>query len=235
MIWTSRPVLWPGRDEQVTASLATAASSLISFCRVIQPVIAAVQTDAELSRRFRDRLAAQGRGPQRGTEVIAEYLTAEQALGRVSPSADPQAAAVLLTGACHQIAFVDQLLGPGHAVSHPDAASLVNTLLAGLVPHPPRLGKDHPMVNIHLVRDTQLPPERIIGALTDFSGRRLELFPTLARQYFTVHETGDTHAEATEGSSFAGGIWERARYDWSEPGTVTLTVVESNAFAPGST
>ena len=136
MIWTSRPVLWPGRDEQVTASLATAASSLISFCRVIQSVIAAVQTDAELSRRFRDRLAAQGRGPQRGTEVIAEYLRAEQALGRVDPSADPQAAAVLLTGACHQIAFEDQLQGPGHAVSHPDAASLVTTLLAGLIPHP---------------------------------------------------------------------------------------------------
>ena len=128
----------PGRagTSTVTANLATAASSLISFYRAIQPVIAAVQTDAELSRRFRDRLAAQGRGPQRGTEVIAEYLTAEQALGRVSPSADPQAAAVLLTGACHQIAIVDQLLGPGHAVSHPDAASLVTTLLAGLIPHP---------------------------------------------------------------------------------------------------
>ena len=50
------------------------------------------------------------------------------------------------------------------------------------------------MVNIHLVRDTQLPPERIIGALTDFSGRRLELFPNLDRQYFTVHQTSYTHA-----------------------------------------
>jgi len=94
------------------------------------------QTDAELSRRFRGRLAAQGRGPQRGTKVVAGYLTAEQALGRVDPPADPQAAAVVPAGACHQIAFGDPLLAPGHAVSHPDAASLVNTLLAGLVPHP---------------------------------------------------------------------------------------------------
>ena len=70
------------------------------------------QTDAELSRRFRGRLAAQGRGPQRGTKVVAGYLTAEQALGRVDPPADPQAAAVLLTGACHQIAFEDQLRDP---------------------------------------------------------------------------------------------------------------------------
>jgi len=91
------------------------------------------------------------------------------------------------------------------------------------------------MVNIHLVRDTPLAPERVIGALTDFSDRRLELFANLDRQHFTVHQSGDTHAEVTEGSAFAGGIWERALYDWSEPGTVTLTVVESNAFAPGST
>ena len=74
----------PGRagTSTVTANLATAASSLISFYRAIQPVIAAVQTDAELSRRFRDRLAAQGRDPQRGSKAVAEYLTAERALGR---------------------------------------------------------------------------------------------------------------------------------------------------------
>ena len=84
LIWRSRPVLWRGRagTSTVTANLATAASSLISFYRVIQPVIAAVQTDAKLSRRFRDRLAAQGRDPQRGSKAVAEYLTAERALGR---------------------------------------------------------------------------------------------------------------------------------------------------------
>ena len=91
-----------------------------------------MQTDAELSRRFRDKLAAQNRGPQRGTEVVAEYLVAEQALGRVRPDADPHAAAVLLTGACHQIAFEEQLLGPGHPASHAAATALVDTLLAGL-------------------------------------------------------------------------------------------------------
>jgi hypothetical protein len=28
-------------------------------------------------------------------------------------------------------------------------------------------------------------------------------------------------------------VWERARYDWSAPGTVRITVLDSNAFAPG--
>jgi hypothetical protein len=58
------------------------------------------------------------------------------------------------------------------------------------------------MVNIHLVRDTRLPPERIIGALTDFSDRRLELFLNLGRQYFTVHETASTRHRRHE----AGGL-----------------------------
>ena len=120
----------------MTANLATAAGSLISFCRVIQPVIAAGQADAGRSRRFRGRPAAQGRGPQHGTRVAAGCLTAGQALGGVDPSAGPQAAAVLLAGACHHIAVEDQLPGPGHAVSRPDAASLVSTLPAGLVPYP---------------------------------------------------------------------------------------------------
>jgi len=136
MIWTSRPVLWPGRDEQVTASLATAASSLISFCRVIQSVIAAVQTDAELSRRFRGRLAAQGRGPQRGTKVAGEYLTAEQALGGVAPVRRSAGRCGLADRRLPPDRFRGPAPGPGHAVSRPDAASLVSTLRAGLVPHP---------------------------------------------------------------------------------------------------
>ena len=143
MIWTSRPVLWPGRDEQVTASLATAASSLISFCRVIQPVIAAVQTDAELSRRFRGRLAAQGRGPQRGTKVAGEYLTAEQALGGVAPVRRSAGRCGLADRpATRSLSRTSS--GTGHAVSRPDAASLVSTLRAGLVPHPSvRQGQSH--------------------------------------------------------------------------------------------
>lgn len=90
------------------------------------------------------------------------------------------------------------------------------------------------MVDIQVRRDTPLSPEQIIAALTDFSGRRLKIFANLDEKYFTVHQTGGTHAEVTEGSAYAGGVWERARYDRSTPGTVTLTVIESNTFAPSS-
>lgn len=47
------------------------------------------------------------------------------------------------------------------------------------------------------------------------------------------HELDEHHAEVTEGSTFAGGTWERARYDWSAPGVVSINVIESNAFRAG--
>lgn len=88
----------------------------------------------------------------------------------------------------------------------------------------------------HVVTDatTTASPERVIDALTDFSPRRLELWPNIDRKYFKVSALGEQSAEVTEGSAAFGGVWERARYDWSHPGTVRLDVQDSNAFRPGS-
>jgi hypothetical protein len=90
------------------------------------------------------------------------------------------------------------------------------------------------MATIHVSRTTPLAPACILSALTDFSDRRPQLWPNLDARYYVVHAQGDTWAEVTEGSSFAGGVWERVRYDWSEPGRVRLEVQDSNAFAVGS-
>ncbi|HTT71605.1 MAG TPA: SRPBCC family protein [Anaeromyxobacteraceae bacterium] len=79
--------------------------------------------------------------------------------------------------------------------------------------------------------DSPVPPDAILGALTDFSDRRLALWPNVDRRYYRVHDLGRTSAEVTEGSR---GVWERTRYDWSKPGTVRIEVVDSNAFRPGS-
>jgi hypothetical protein len=54
-------------------------------------------------------------------------------------------------------------------------------------------------------------PGRILAALTDFTDRRLDYWPSLDRRLYQVHATGDTWAEVTEGAAFAGGIWERGR------------------------
>jgi len=71
------------------------------------------------------------------------------------------------------------------------------------------------MAHVIADRDTTVSPERVIGALTDFSSKRADLWPNLDPGLF-------------------GGVWERAHYDWSQPGRVRIDVQDSNAFQPGS-
>jgi len=90
------------------------------------------------------------------------------------------------------------------------------------------------MAHVIADRDTTASPERVIGALTDFSSRRFDLWPNLDRKYFDLEQSGVTSAEVKEGSAAFGGVWERSHYDWSRPGTVRIDVRDSNAFEPGS-
>jgi len=90
------------------------------------------------------------------------------------------------------------------------------------------------MAHVVTDADTTANPEQVIDALTDFSARRLELWPNIDRKYFKVGTRSEQSAEVTEGSPVFGGVWERGRYDWSRPGTVRIEVQDSNAFRPGS-
>ncbi len=90
------------------------------------------------------------------------------------------------------------------------------------------------MAKIHYEADGSVSAERFIAALTDFSERRPEMWPNLDTKFFRVLERGETWAEVQEGTDVLGGVWARERYDWSEPGRVTLTLVESPDFRPGT-
>ena len=90
------------------------------------------------------------------------------------------------------------------------------------------------MAHVITDADTTASPERVIAALTDFSPHRLELWPNIDPSLYKVGERGERFADVTEGSHDFGGIWERGRYDWSQPGTVRIDVEDSNAFKPGS-
>jgi hypothetical protein len=50
-----------------------------------------------------------------------------------------------------------------------------------------------------------------------------------------VHDQGADFAEVTEGLRMLGVFWERSRYDWSEPGTIRQTIIDSNVIWPSST
>lgn len=89
------------------------------------------------------------------------------------------------------------------------------------------------MARIHIEADTDLPADTVLGAITDFTERRLRLWPNIDPRIYEVHEVGDDWADVKEGSSIAGGVWAHERYDWSAPGVVRATLEESNIFASG--
>ena len=91
------------------------------------------------------------------------------------------------------------------------------------------------MVMIKVAAETPLPPERVLEAAHDFSDRRADVWPNVRARRIEVHERGENYADVTEGTWVAGVFWERNRYDWSKPGSVTATVMDSNIFRLGST
>ena len=92
------------------------------------------------------------------------------------------------------------------------------------------------MPTVRVVDKTPVAAERVLEAARDFSERRAEMWPDVRVEHLQVHEIGETFADVTEGNPWPiGYVWERLRYDWSEPGSVKGVVTDSNIFKPGST
>lgn len=92
------------------------------------------------------------------------------------------------------------------------------------------------MPRVHVVQESSANAEQVLEAARDFTPRRAELWRDVHTEHMTIHHRGATTAEVTEGNQWPIGlVWERLRYDWSQPGALKGTVVESNLFKPGST
>ena len=78
---------------------------------------------------------------------------------------------------------------------------------------------------------TDVAPDLIHAALINFGPDRPRLWPGVKASAYEVYEVGDTSAEIREDSG--GMFWARVRYDWSTPGRVQWTVVDSGYSTPG--
>ena len=87
------------------------------------------------------------------------------------------------------------------------------------------------MSTVHFNQTTTATPEEFLAALTDFGPGRSKLFANSADNDLVVYSQGATEADVKEGS---GGIWERLRYDWSDPNHIVLTTTDSNAWGGAS-
>ena len=82
---------------------------------------------------------------------------------------------------------------------------------------------------------TSLTPDQVIAAAADFSDAREKLWSNCKNKYLQVHDRGADFAEVTEGFRLVTVFWERSRYDWSRPGTIRQTVIDSNVVEPHCT
>ncbi|MFI1989111.1 SRPBCC family protein [Actinoplanes sp. NPDC020271] len=87
------------------------------------------------------------------------------------------------------------------------------------------------MSTIHFTEISTATPEQLLAGITDFGPGRQELFANSSDAGLTVHATGPDWADVTEGG---GGVWERLRYDWSNPRRIVMTTTDSNLWGGAS-
>jgi AcrR family transcriptional regulator len=76
-------------------------TTLEEFLHQALPVIAAAQSDIALREVMAAYMTEHSLGPHRGVKALGDYLSSEQAAGRVRTGVDPHAAAMLFIGACY--------------------------------------------------------------------------------------------------------------------------------------
>ncbi|MCP2279497.1 TetR/AcrR family transcriptional regulator [Nocardia amikacinitolerans] len=95
----------PG-DATVEGNLAGIAGASTVFYQRALPLFGGLLAEHTRIAAHRENMSRHGAGPGHGIGRIAEYLRAEQDLGRVAADADVETVAALLDGACFHQAFL---------------------------------------------------------------------------------------------------------------------------------
>ncbi|MGX1271745.1 TetR/AcrR family transcriptional regulator [Streptomyces phaeoluteigriseus] len=120
----------PGRGT-LEENLTEIARQAALFYEQSFPIAASLYAEPQLKRRHDEAIRGMGEGAHVPIRALETYLRAEQAAGRVSPAADPFAAASLLMGACAQRAFAYDAAAERPPVDD-FAPRLARTILAGI-------------------------------------------------------------------------------------------------------
>jgi AcrR family transcriptional regulator len=107
------------------------------------PLMNSVFADSKVRERIREIADVKQMGPDKETENLAVYISAEQRLGRINCDIDSASAARLLLANCFMSATHDQFLGldPDRKEVKKDIRSAIQTLMRGLEPGSKRIQK----------------------------------------------------------------------------------------------
>jgi AcrR family transcriptional regulator len=122
----------------VSENLGKIIAAAIEFFEKVLPQGVALLADSALLARHRKRLRAKDMGPHLLYQAAADYISAEQARGRINPTVNPVSAAALILGPCFQWVLTRMINGaaPLRITDKEFSEQLVSTLLLGLSPRP---------------------------------------------------------------------------------------------------
>lgn len=123
-------------DGDLRRYFERAAVALVDYFGKLLPLSVGLAADVDLAERNRERMRTAGVGPHLLLRHLAGYLEAEQAEGRIRPSADPLALASLLAGPCFHYAFMRFFAGDMPLWESPEsfARAVAEPLLAIAAP-----------------------------------------------------------------------------------------------------
>ena len=116
-------------------NLAAALLGIFKFHRRVVPGSAGLFAEPELLVAYRRSLARQGKGPHLSMAALADYIAAEQELGRVDSGVDATLAAYLLMSSSFFRAFVENFSGK---TMQPSWDQFAKRLVAAVAPQPAR-------------------------------------------------------------------------------------------------
>ena len=115
------------------ANLATALRGIFKFHRRVLPATGGLFAEPELLAAYRESLARQGKGPHLSMAALADYISAEQGLGRIASGVDAKLAACLLMSSSFFRAFIEQFSG---RPMQPPWDQFAKRLVAAVAPQP---------------------------------------------------------------------------------------------------
>jgi AcrR family transcriptional regulator len=122
-------------EETVEANLVPWIRELLSLMRENQPIFFALMSDRAVFARFKERLRERNTGPFALYQAAADYVRAEQALGRVDPEATPEIVAAILVGAVRDQVVAHTMVATKSLPPDVFARALAHTVVSGLAPH----------------------------------------------------------------------------------------------------
>jgi AcrR family transcriptional regulator len=126
----------------VGSRLGSVMRSALSFYKATIPITVSIFAEPQLLNQYRKWMNSNNVGPHRAVELLADYISREQAAGRVNPLVNALSAAETLLGACYLRAYSRQFAAVAPTSDNKFIADTIALLLRGMNPSSEEFDQD---------------------------------------------------------------------------------------------